>query len=121
IVGLTFSGTAPANLLVRENQISGASGITIAVSFGGSIEKNDIVATGTGIDLRTDYAGVIRDNEIHGASVGVAYNASGVLSRNRIHDNTAGVVSRLAEKLKALGFVGMADPNEIFANATGVN
>ncbi len=66
------------------------------------------------------FTGLVRANEIMGANVGVAYSAAATLSANRIHDNVTGVVSTVGGNVNGLGFVGMADPNDIYANTTGV-
>ena len=70
--------------------------------------------------MAADFGGLIEDNDIHGAAVGVNYSASAALSGNRIHDNTTGVRVTVGGTLDGFGFVADEQPNEIYANVTGV-
>ena len=51
----------------------------------------------------------------------MAYQVGAVLAGNRIHHNATGVVSSVAGAVSGLGFPAGSEPNEIFANTTGVN
>ena len=50
----------------------------------------------------------------------MAYKARAELSNNRIYANLTGVTSTVADDINGLGFVGTTQPNQIYANATGV-
>ena len=50
----------------------------------------------------------------------MSYAASAPLYGNWVHDNATGIVSTVAGTSAGLGFVGLAIPNQIYANTTGV-
>ena len=120
-VALLFSDTGPRKVTVRDNRLTGTTALSVAVASDGSIEGNDLAGSGTGLEIKVAFTGVIRANDIHNGTVGLVYGAPAVLSRNRIHNNGTGVVSNVVEVSNAFGFVGTAEPNEIFANNVGVN
>ncbi len=109
-------------MLLRFNVLSGGgTGIDLTDPAAGQISRQQRGgAVNTALLLGATFTGSIAGNEFIGAAVGVSYQAGGSLSGNRIHDNLIGVVSTVADPSTGLGFVTGAQPNQIFANTTGV-
>ena len=119
-VGVSVAGSA-TGLDIRGNVFTGAgSGITLTTASAGAVAGNDISVGQTGITIAAAFTGPITSNTIRNAVTGVNYQASAVLSGNSIHDNATGIMSTVSSTSAALGFVGTAQPNQIFANAVGV-
>ncbi|HEV8292420.1 MAG TPA: right-handed parallel beta-helix repeat-containing protein, partial [Tepidisphaeraceae bacterium] len=119
--GLAFSGAGASGAFVRDNKISGATGVSLAVASSGTLRANDISATTTGLNIAAVFTGSIDGNDIHGATTGVSYAVGANLNGNRIHNNASGVVSTVSGTLNGFGFVAPSVPNEIYSNVTGVN
>ncbi|MEX2185792.1 MAG: right-handed parallel beta-helix repeat-containing protein [Pirellulales bacterium] len=120
VTGLRFGPGGASDVQVRDNQFSGVTGIDVQADSGGRIANNVIAATATGLSIGAPFAGTVEANEIRGATIGVQYDAPAALSRNRVHHNTTGVASTVAGTLEGLGFVAATQPNDIYANTTGV-
>jgi hypothetical protein len=116
--GLTIN--AVTGLQVVHNRFSGTNGIHIAAAAQGLILHNDVFASATGLTIDAAFTGDIRDNEIRNATVGVQYNAAAPLNANRIHNNTIGIRTTVNSPADGLGFAADSVPNEISANATGL-
>jgi uncharacterized repeat protein (TIGR01451 family) len=119
--GILVTGTGATALELRDNQISGGfTGVELDAAAGGHVGANDISASTTGLLVNAAFTGLFENNNIHGAGVGVAYNAAIALSGNRIQNNATGVVSIVPDTTNGFGFVGVTQPNQIYANTTGV-
>jgi hypothetical protein len=118
---IALSGSGATALSLRGNRLGGSGiGIDLAVAATGHVSGNDVTATATGIAINAAFTGLIEKNDIHNASVGVTYAVGVALSQNRIHDNATGLISTVADTAGGLGFFGAPQPNQIFANGTGV-
>ena len=118
---LALAAGGANGLVARENRLAGGGdGVLLAAASSGQLSSNDIHPTGTGVVIAAPFTGLIAHNNIHGAAAGVNYAAAATLSGNRIHGNSTGVLASSNTRNEALGFVGAAEPNEIFDNATGV-
>jgi Ca2+-binding RTX toxin-like protein len=112
--GLTSNATA-TGLVIASSNIHG--GLTIAAAGEGSIRGNDVSG---GLVLQASFAGVIEENLVHSADVGVRYFASAPLANNRIFHNQIGVLTNVMEAGQTLGTVPGSRPNRIHDNDTGV-
>ncbi len=112
---------ATSNVTLRDNQISGPTGIRVSAVASGSIFGNKVTATATGLDIANAFTGLIRNNQFSGANVGVRYAAATGLSDNDITGNTTGLVSTVSNTADALGYVAGTLPNRIYSNTTGVS
>ena len=118
--GIAISGGGASGLWIHGNELAGVgTGITLNSAASGQIAGNRVAALTTGIAITAAFTGPIENNEVRGATVGVAYAAAADLGSNRIHDNQTGIVATAAGN-GGLGFVGAAAPNQIYANAIGV-
>lgn len=119
-LGISVIGVGASATTLYGNDILAANGISIALGSEGVVERNDIQFTQVGLDITGAFGGVIRDNDIHGGTLGLKYRGSATLSANRIYGNTTGVEVSLGGN-QGLGFVGAAKPNEIYSNTVGVS
>jgi parallel beta-helix repeat protein len=109
------------NVQLHDNRVSDSTlGVLIAAASSGLIFANDVAATDTALDARAEFAGPIHDNAFHSAAVGVRYDLPTDLFCNRIFGNTTGVIVSVDSTTGGLGFFGSGEPNQIFANQTGV-
>ncbi len=117
-IGAIFIGGA-TGLMVRDNT---ADGITIGSASDGTITGNDISTNpGTAVAIDAPFGGTITGNAIHGAAVGLAYNAAAAVGDNQIFETDIGVMDTVIDPASALGFVGSVGANQIFDNGTGVD
>ena len=119
--GISLSAIGNTDILVRGN-IFACSSVGVAIQFEatGTVSGNDIKAQTTGINIAAAFSGRIEKNNIHDAKTGIIYAAAATLSKNRIYNNVTGIDASVADIQKAFGFVGLADPNEIYGNDVGV-
>ncbi|RLB07355.1 MAG: hypothetical protein DRG59_06530, partial [Deltaproteobacteria bacterium] len=111
-----------SDLVVSYNTFNTSDlGISINTSSEGTIGHNDIQATNTGIRLSAAFSGIILNNKIHDCTTGLVYDAPAVLSGNRIFGNDTGISTTLFDETEALGYVGSAEPNNIYQNTIGIN
>ena len=120
ITGITLRGNA--GLVLETNEIHGQTiGLHVATAESGArIASNRISATGTALRISAAVDGLIADNDLQNAALGVEYSAAATLSGNRVHHNTVGVRVAVSQVATGLGFVGTASANDIYANTTGV-
>jgi hypothetical protein len=110
-----------SGLDVEANRLGGTGyGIVLSAPASGHIAGNEIVVPATGLSINSAFTGTIERNDFRGAYLGVSYQAAAALVDNRIHDNTTGLASGVANPASALGFVEADRPNQIFDNMTGV-
>ena len=115
---MSISGAS--SILIRNNHLGP---VAIASSSSGTITANDISApAATALSITAAFTGSIDTNDIHGATIGVAYNASATLNAN-LHLTTTPRACQHSSPAPPMGFgfVGPAQPNDIYANTTGVN
>ncbi|WP_372898299.1 NosD domain-containing protein, partial [Stieleria sp.] len=105
--------------VIRFNEI-GTGGIDNATASTGMISDNEIVGAGVGLWVRNLFGGQITRNVIRDGQTGVRYEAGAQLFGNTISGNATGIESGVAAEDAALGFVGQGIPNVIVGNTTGV-
>ena len=115
---LTLNSASGAN--IRHNLVSGGSGLTVQAASNGQIIANQLFGDPTGLTIGAAFDGPIMDNDIQGQSIGVQYDARAALTGNRISGSPIGVAATVVDLADAFGFVGPADPNQIFGNDIGV-
>ncbi|MGO9467264.1 MAG: beta strand repeat-containing protein, partial [Isosphaeraceae bacterium] len=127
---VSFPGVAidgAAGLTLRGNTITsqgGDCGIEIASASSGTISGNDVsvsIGAGTALEIDAPFTGTITGNALHGANIGLAYNAAAAVGGNQIYDNATGVVATVIDPASAFGFVGASSPNQIYQNSIGVD
>ena len=119
--GIAIVGTGVTGLLVRYDDLVGSgTGIDLANPAAGQITENDVSSVDTAVLLGTSFTGQIDDNDFTGAGVGVFYQTGETLSDNRIDSNEIGVQTTVADPSTALGYVAGTLPNQIYLNFTGV-
>ena len=116
--GIALIGSGAIDLLVEHNTVL-SGGIELVAASSGNIRANQVTGA-TGLLISATFTGIIEENDIHDASVGVQYNASAALSSNRIFGNDVGVLASVADPATALGGHINTDPNDIFGNVVGV-
>jgi len=110
--GLTVNGSV-TNLLAGNNRLSA---LNILNPAQGIITGNNI--SGGGVTINAAFTGSIDHNVIHGAVIGVTYNATAPLNANQIFHNRTGIVVTAGSG--GLGFLDGSSPNYIVDNGTGV-
>jgi len=88
----------------------------------GHVAGNDLTGS-TALHVAHAFDGLITENRLHGAGIGLRYDAPAALAGNDIDDNTTGALVSVGAT-DGLGFVGSplgdSGENRIFDNATGV-
>ncbi len=123
-IWLTTGATAQAatGLVVRDNRmLSTDVGVAVEASAQGRISQNWIDDANTGLRLTSTFAGLITNNIISDASTGVLYQAANTLDGNLIYGGTVGIATNINSNTTGLGYFGLAAPNRIVNNATGIS
>ncbi len=121
----SISAGSASNVSVIDNSISRALfGIFIDLPTSGLIQGNRVSVTGsvgsTGLFLRSEFDGWIRQNLFSNGETGVRYDAPTRLSDNEITNNEFGLSSTVNSTTHGVGYQLGVLPNSIHGNQTGV-
>ena len=114
--GLSVNASV-TGLVVTDNQISA---VNVGAASQGAIANNNVRGGpyGGGLTINATFTGGINGNFIHGAVVGVTYNAAAALNGNHVFHNHTGIL--VTQNSGGLGFMAGSSPNYVVDNGTGV-
>ena len=119
----TIVDEADSSGTIANNNIGGAGGAglvaVLTAAPGGALGLTPTVAVA--LDIRSNFVGLITNNDVHNATVGVNYAVPAQLIGNRIFTNATGIVMPVNSTSGGLGYFPGSGRNEIYANTTGVN
>jgi parallel beta-helix repeat protein len=82
---------------------------------------NALLGPPIALNLESPFDGLISDNDIHDATIGINYLVPTALIGNRVFNNTTGVVMPINDTTGGLGYFTGSGSNDIHDNTVGVN